>query len=514
MKKRMSAATVIICLFSCSLLSAAAGEYNVCDYGAVADGKTLSTAAIQRTIDACAASGGGKVIIPPGAYLSGPIFLKSHLQLEIMAGATLLADTNISAYPGIDGRWEGIERRVYASLITGHNLENVSITGRGRLDGQGEVWWRAHHETAALRKIAGLKGREPENPPGAPLKWPRPRVINLYDCSNVLIRDLTIVNSPSWTIHPVYCENVTVENITIMQPYDSPNTDGINPESCRNVRILNCFVDCGDDCITIKSGYNQDGRRVNRPCEGIVIANCTFAHGRSAIGIGSETSGGVRDVVISNCVFRGTLRGLRVKSARGRGNVVENIRAINIVMDQVGTGISLDMFYGEKDDSLRPVDETTPHFRDIHYSHITGRGLQRAGEILGLPEAPMTGVTLSDIDLEAESGLVVKFTQDIDLHDMVINVRKGPALKISASADVGIDNLSTRTPVQGEPLIHLEKISRALIRNCSAAPGMATFLLLSAAENEQIVLSRNWLENAKHPFILDGARNDAIIEVK
>ena len=157
-------------------------------------------------------------------------------------------------------------------------------------------------------------------------------MINLYRCNNVLIRDLTILDSPSWTIHPVYCENVTVDNITIIQPYESPNTDGINPESCKDVRIFNCFVDCGDDCITIKSGYNEDGRRVNKPCENIAITNCTFAHGRSSIGIGSETSGGVRNVVISNCVFKDTYRGLRIKSARGRGNVVENIRASNIVL--------------------------------------------------------------------------------------------------------------------------------------------------------------------------------------
>lgn len=191
--------------------------------------------------------------------------------MEISSGATLLGSENIEDSPSINGRWEGIERKVYASLFTGNNLENVSITGRGVLDGQGEVWWKAHQVTSSLREQYNIKGRGPENHENTKLKWQRPRMINL--CKNVLIRNITILNSISWTAHPVYCNNVTIENILIVQSYESPNTDGIDPESSQNVRILGCYVDYGNDCIAIKSGYNEEGRRVNIPPENIVIAS-------------------------------------------------------------------------------------------------------------------------------------------------------------------------------------------------------------------------------------------------
>ena len=226
-------------------------------------------------------------------------------------------------------------------------MNNVSIIGRGKINGQGEKWWKAHEINKKLRREKYGKEREPENPEGSPLRVPRPRLVNLYNCINVLISELTFVDSPAWTIHPVYCENVSIEKISIIQPYDSPNTDGINPESCRNVRITGCFVDVGDDCITIKSGYNEDGRRVGIPCENIVISDCTFANGRSAIGIGSEMSGGIKNVTISNCVFNGTLRGLRIKSNRDRGGTVENYNASNVVMSNVETAISIDTTLGD-----------------------------------------------------------------------------------------------------------------------------------------------------------------------
>jgi len=487
--------------------------YNVQDFGAVPDGKTLCTEAIQSAVDACAKAGGGKVIFPAGKYVTGPIFLKSNVHVEISAGATVLADTNINAYPAFHGRWEGIERKVYASLFTGSYLKNISITGRGTLDGQGRVWWRAHEITRQLRKKAGRTARRDDNPPEAPLKWPRPRMINLYNCENVLIRDLTIINSPSWTIHPVYCTNVTVENISIIQPYESPNTDGINPESCNNVRIFNCFVDCGDDCITIKSGYNEEGRRIGIPCQNVVISNCTMAHGRSAVAIGSETSGGVKNVAISNCVFQNTYRGLRMKTARGRGNVVENIRASNIVMDHVGTGISLTMFYSGKDETPQPVTEATPFFRNIRYSHITGTNIKQAGEIIGLPEAPMQGVTLMDVNLSAETGLIVKFTKDIDFHDVEINVQNGPALQMSSSEDVELDNVTTKTSLQNTPVIVFQKIRDAIVRNCRASSGTAIFLQLEGTGNSSIRMFDNLLQEAQKAIdFKKGANKEAIID--
>ena len=254
------------------------GQYfNVNDYGAIGN-HTLCTEAFQKAIDTASDRGGGKVIVPAGDYVSGPLFLRSNIEFEVCSGATIYFSNDIANTPIINGSWEGIERKVYASLFTGHDLKNVTITGRGRIDGQGKAWWDAFWETDKMRTAAGIREREPENPEGSPLKYPRPRMINLYRCENVKIADLTITNSPSWTVHPVYCRNVIIDGISIIQPYESPNTDGIDPDCCNGVRISNCYIDCGDDCITLKSGYNEHGRKKGIPCENIVISNCTFAH--------------------------------------------------------------------------------------------------------------------------------------------------------------------------------------------------------------------------------------------
>lgn len=465
--------------------------YKVKEFGAVANGKTINTNAIQKAIDGCEKSGGGKVIFPAGEYLTGPLFLKSNVHIEIMAGAIIYAIDDINSYPVIDGLWEGIPRKVYASLFTGHNLINISITGRGVIDGQGQKWWELEWITRDMRKKAGIVEREPENPSGSPLKYPRPRIINLYNCKNILIRDVTILNSPSWTVHPVYCENITIDNISIIQPYESPNTDGINPESCKNVRISNCFVDCGDDCVTIKSGYNEIGRKINIPCENIVITNCTFAHGRSAVGIGSETSGGVKNVLISNCVFQNTYRGLRIKTGRGRGNTVENIRATNIIMDNVGIGISIDMYYDNKDESNKTVDETTPFFKNIRYSHISGINIKKAGEIFGLPEAPVEGLTFDDVILSAETGMEVKFVKDLSFREVEINVQEGPALTLRDSDGLHIRNFCSKNYNTEVPAIVVENVKEAIFNSEKFTGKPEEFLQKKGNNNEVRIVDFN-----------------------
>jgi polygalacturonase len=491
----MKYAITLIFAFLALSLQAEEGFYNVKDYGASGDGVSLSTSAIQEAIDVCAENGGGKVIVPAGKYLSGPLFLKSNISVEIFPGAVLIFDDDIKNCPIVEGRWEGIERRVYASLFTGHNLENITITGRGMIDGKGEKWWEAHYENKALRKKHGLKGREPDNPAESPLKAPRPRLINLYNCTNVLISELTLVNSPAWTIHPVYCENVVVEKISIIQPYESPNTDGINPESCKNVRILNCFVDCGDDCITIKSGYNEDGRRVGRSCENIVISNCTFAHGRSAIGIGSEMSGDVRNVSISNCVFNGTLRGIRIKTGRGRGGIVENYRADNIVMMNVKTAISIDMYYGNKDTTAAPVTVETPVFRNIHLSNITAVNVEKAAEIRGLPESPVQDFSITNSSFNAGQGFEVRYAKQLRLENIIVNTQEGSSLEISRSSRVEIDNSGSDTPLDQEPVIMMEKCDDVYIHSCNPVSGTGIFL--KSVETENLELGNNRLQQAK-----------------
>jgi polygalacturonase len=335
--------------------------FNVVDFGAAGDGKTLCTTGIQKAVDACAKAGGGRVVFPAGRYITGPIFLRSNVHVEVPAGAVLLGLTDFERVPSIAGRWEGIDRTVYASMFTGHDLENISITGRGVIDGQGDAWWKAFRVVTELRRKSGLMDREPENPPGSPLRWARPRMINLYRCKNVLISGLTVLNSPSWNIHPVLCDNIVIDQVTIISPEVAPNTDGIDPDSCRNMRISNCYISVGDDCITLKSGYRFQKSGRNIPSENIVVTNCVFGRGHGGVGIGSETSGGVRDVTVSNCVCEGTDRGLRFKTARSRGNVVENFRAVNFVMRGVGDAISVTMLYNASDPrTAQPITKELP----------------------------------------------------------------------------------------------------------------------------------------------------------
>jgi len=319
--------------------------------------------------------------------------------------------------------------------------------------------------------------------------------INLYNCKNVLISELSIIDSPAWTIHPVYCENVTIKKISIIQPYESPNTDRINPESCKNVRILNCFVDCGDDCITIKSSYNEDGRRVGIPCENIVISNCTFAHGRSAVGIGSEMSGGVKNLAISNCVFNGTLRGLRIKTNRDRGGTVENYRADNIIMSDVETAISIDMYYGTKENRPVPVSEKTPYFRNIHISNITATDLLNSVQITGLPEALVEDFSLVNSNFQAENGLEASFVRKFRISDVRINCNSGSPLYIHEAKDIEIDNFSTGSSLEDRAIMELKALQEAFIHSCQLSKGARVFL--ESSQSKDIELSNNLLRSSK-----------------
>jgi polygalacturonase len=361
---------------------------SVLDFGAVGDGKTVNTDALHAAIEACSRNGGGTVVVPPGRYVTGSVFLHDNITLHLDSGAVLLGSEDPTDYPIIHSRWEGADQPTHAPLITGVGLQNVAVVGRGTVDGRGGVWWQKHRDGT--------------------LDAPRPRLISLADCSNVLIEGITAINSPAWTITPLRCEYVTVDKVTILNPWGSPNTDGINPDSCRNVHISNCHIDAGDDCITIKSGTEALGLASLSPCENITITNCTMAHGHGGVVIGSEMSGDVRRVAISNCVFVGTERGIRLKSRRGRGGVVEDIRVTNVIMDSVRCPFIMNLFYdyGVTDPELafdknaRPVNEGTPRFRRIGFSHITARNAQYAAAFLvGLPEMPIADVWFEDVTI-------------------------------------------------------------------------------------------------------------------
>lgn len=420
--------------------------FNVCSRGAQGDGQTLDTQAIQSTINACAEWGGGTVYFPAGRYVTGSLFLRNHTSLYLDAGAVILGSEDPQDYPIIHSRWEGVHQDTHAPLIGGEHLQNITLTGRGTIDGRGAVWWKAKDENTLI--------------------YPRPRLISFSDCSNVLIEGITAVNSPSWTINPVHCQNVNIHAVSIINPADSPNTDGIDPDSCRLVRISDCYISVGDDCITIKSGTEHEDPDRYTPCRDITITNCTLERGHGGVVIGSEMSGGVKNVVISNCVFIGTDRGIRIKTRRGRGGTIEDIRVSNLIMDGVLCPFTMNLYYhiGERgnlnvsDKSPHAVNAGTPRVRRIYFSHITAREANyAAGFLYGLAEMPLEDISLSDISISlsedagwgcpemaddipgmSRAGFFLRNARRVRLEHVEVTGQRGPAFDIDDCAEVEI----------------------------------------------------------------------------
>jgi hypothetical protein len=321
----------------------------------------------------------------------------------------------------------------------------------------------------------------------------RPPFIQPMYCKNILIEGITITNSPFWTINPEFCENITVNGVTIDNPH-SPNTDGINAESCKYVHVSNCHISVGDDCITIKSGKDVPGRAKNMPAENYTITNCTMLNGHGGVVIGSEMSGGVKKVVITNCVFDGTDRGIRIKTTRGRGGMVEDIRVDNIVMKNIKEqAIVLDMQYTRM--PPEPVGERTPQFRNIRLSNITAYTKQ-AMYINGLDEMPVQEISLNDIVFEAETGIVIKNAKDITLHNVRVNTKTGSALQVEKTQRLDVDGLTSAKPVAAMPLIKLLNVQDVLLRNCWPFAGTGIFATVNGAETKNVKLLNNELGDA------------------
>ncbi|WP_455585597.1 glycoside hydrolase family 28 protein [Bacteroides sp.] len=428
-----------LCL--CALIPLHAERVDMSKAGAKADGKTLNTVLINHTVDRLNKGGGGTLFFPAGTYLTGAIHLKSNITLELEAGATLLFSDRFDDYlPFVEVRHEGVVMKSFSPLIYAVDAENITIKGEGTLDGQGKAWWTEFFRIYVDLEKNGMHELnkyqplwEKENNVEAlyaetnedwhstlQRRFFRPPFIQPIRCKNVRIEGVKIINSPFWTVNPEFCDNVTVTGVTIHN-VPSPNTDGINPESCRNVHISDCHISVGDDCITIKSGRDAQARRLNVPCENVTITNCTMLSGHGGVVIGSEMSGSVRKVTISNCVFDGTDRGIRIKSTRGRGGVVEDIRVSNVVMSNIKReAIVLNLKYSKM--PAEPKSERTPVFRDIYISGLTAVDVKTPVKIVGLEEAPVTDIVLRDIYVKnAREKCVFENCERIRMTDVVVD---------------------------------------------------------------------------------------------
>jgi polygalacturonase len=383
----------------------AARDFEITNFGAVGDGAKSCTDAIRKAIAACRAAGGGRVVVPGGRFLTGPVRLEGGVNLHLHDKATLAFSGDPREYlPVVFTRWEGVELMNYSPFIYAFEAENIAITGAGTLDGQAgpERWWdwRAGGPAAKARQFGARETLMKMQASGVPVAervfgdgyFLRPNFIQPYRSRNVLIDGVTIVNSPMWEIHPVLCRSVTVRNVTIRS--HGPNNDGCDPESCRDVLIDGCTFDTGDDCIALKSGRNEDGRRLDTPIENVVIRNCTMKDGHGGVVIGSEISGGARNIFAEKCRMDSPQldRALRIKTNSVRGGTVEGVYMRDVTIGQVAEAVvTIDFFYEEGDAGKYP-----PVVRDVNLRNVTSRKSEYVLRLRGYAHAPITGVRLSD----------------------------------------------------------------------------------------------------------------------
>jgi polygalacturonase len=485
--------------------------YNVLKYGAKKDTTRLSTDAIRKAIEDASKAGGGTVYFPAGNYLTGPIHLKSNITIEIEAGAVIYFSDNFDDYlPMVQSRWEGIDVVNFSPLFYAFKAENITIRGRGTIDGKGKKWWDFHHKLYEKNAPRSKWQKEfaknnmdivkPDESSMIDRGFLRPPFIQPMYCKNVHIEGITIRNSPFWTVNPEFCENVTINGVTINNPR-SPNTDGINPESCKYVHISDCHISVGDDCITIKSGKDAAGRKMAAPAEDYTITNCTMLSGHGGVVIGSEMSGSVRKITITNCVFDGTDRGIRIKTARGRGGVVEEIRVDNIVMKNIkDQAIVLDMQYTKT--NPEPVSERTPVFRNIHFSNITAEARQ-AGFLNGLSEMPIYNTIFNNLNIRCEKGFIIKEAQNIEFHNVQVSAAAGPSIVAENVESIELNGVKSLSPAPATSLIELINVKDAFLRDSNPKPGTDIFLKLRGENTKNIILQGNNLKNVKTEVVQD-----------
>lgn len=408
-----------------------ARDINITQYGARGDGATDCTAGIAAAIAACAAAGGGRVVVPAGRFLTGPIHLKSNVNLHVSAGATLAFMTDPARYlPAVLTRWEGMEMMGYSPLIYAHGVRNIAISGTGVLDGQAseDNWWawKGGRNRPLPNQIAARDRLQVLVEQGTPVaqrifaedSYLRPQFIQFYRSQNVLIEGVTILNSPMWEVHPVECTNVTVRDLIIRT--HGPNNDGCDPESCTDVLIERCLFDTGDDCIAIKSGRNADGRRLNIPTQNVIVRDCTMKDGHGGVTIGSEISGGVRHVYVERCTMDSPQldRALRFKNNALRGGVLEHVYMRDCTVGEVSEGVlSIDLYYEEGQNG-----PFVPVVRDVELRNVTSRKSMYGLYMRAYPKSEISDIRVIDCRFDGVAkGNVTDGVQRLQLRNVRMN---------------------------------------------------------------------------------------------
>lgn len=464
-----------------------AREVDIRDFGGVGDGVTLNSDAFAKAVETLSSLGGGRLVVPTGVWLTGPITLKDNIDLHVRPDAILLFSTDRDLYPIVETVFEGLDTKRCISPINAVGAKNIAITGGGTIDGNGDSWRQVKKSKIApsqwqeLLKSGGFtntkgdlwypdsssfrgavvsdafnvpQGLSTEEEWNSVKTYLRPVMISFKECENVLLEDCLFQNSPCWNIHPLMCKNVIINNVTVRNPWYSQNGDGLDVDSCENVLVINSSFDVGDDAICIKSGKNEDGRRRARPCRNLIVDNCIVFHGHGGFVVGSEMSGGVQNIKVTDCRFLGTDVGLRFKSCRGRGGVVENIYIEDIVMMNIPTEpLLFDLHYGGKsaveaaadgaspfDVEYVPADETTPQFKDIHIKDVKCSGAARAMYFNGIPEKNIENIVVEDCHIVSDKGADLRYSTDVVLRNVTISQSEGAGYSVANCSKVVIDD--------------------------------------------------------------------------
>jgi polygalacturonase len=485
-------------------LNPAATVYLVTDYGAVGDSSTDNQAAFQKAIDAAGAAGGGRVEIPPGTYLTGPIKLRSGVDLHADAASVIKFSRNFADYPLVYTDAVGYQTLRHQSPITAESLHDFAITGPGTFDGSGDAWrpvkkskltqeqwntlvksggvvdedtqtwWPTAEAMEGQKALGNLHEQAPpsEDQIRQYSDLMRPHFLLISNCQNVLLDGPTFQNSPDWTVALVLSQNIVVRNVTVFNQLYAQNGDGIDLDSSKDVLMENDTVYAGDDNICLKSGRDEAGRKRHRATENVIIRNCVTGWGHGGIVIGSEMSGGVHNIHVSNITCRGTDIGLRFKSVRGRGGVVEDIHVDHVTMTNIRTSaILFDLYYEQKNPHPEPVTERTPCFRNFQISNITCEGAGTAITVRGLPELPLSDVSISDTKITSDAGAFLSAANNFTLDDVQIQCKKGPALSADNVTGLNLKNVDavSGTPAPAPPTA---MSSAPMISPASAAPAL------------------------------------------